>query len=231
MAENLVPSNKEIWDSISTSFDTTRKKPWTQIVRFLKTIEPEYTVIDIGCGNGRHLIEAIDKCSMLIGLDLSRNLLQIAKQKILIEKRTMIQFIQGTAANLPFATNSFDSALYIATVHTLRTRSERIQSLNELYRILKHGKEALISVWAKDQERFKEYFEKNKSSQNDLHDGDIIIYWRQHNLDIPRFYHLYTKDEFKKDLQEAGFTINLFEEATIASKSSVDNYFATVIKN
>jgi len=230
MSFEKVPSNKDIWDSIASSFDTTRKKPWHQIQKFLRDMEPNSVLIDIGCGNGRHLVEAIDKNTIVIGLDISRNLLTISRGNIPLEKRKKLHLIQGTATHLPLNNNSCDLALYIATLHTIRTRKERMQSLFDLYRILKPGNMALISVWAREQDRFKDHFKKDERATTNLEKGDIIIYWRQHKLNIPRFYHLYTKEEFTEDIQETGFQIIDLEDAKLTSNDSVDNYFATVRK-
>jgi hypothetical protein len=60
--------------------------------------------------------------------------------------------------------------------------------------------------------------------------GDIEIYWKKNNLNIPRFYHLYSKSEFKKDLNRAGLKILDLKSVKVHSKIGADNYFAIVIK-
>lgn len=230
MPSKKLPSNREIWDCIATSFDVTRQRPWTQISVFLDSEQRNGYLIDIGCGNGRHLTVQLQKNWTLIGVDISRNLLSIAQENIKENYTNNISFIQATASNLPFINDSVDRCLYIASLHTLRTKQDRINSLQELCRILKPGAKALISVWNKDQERFKQFFKEKKRLYPFLSDGDIIVYWRQHHHNIPRFYHLYTKQEFIKELTQIGFIIQRFEEVNIASKNSIDNFFATVKK-
>ena len=230
MIVHPLPSNRDIWDSIAESFDTTRKKPWRQVLSFLESIHKTEYLIDLGCGNGRHLIKSTQQCTNVIGVDISKKLLQIAKKNMIKETIKNVTFLQATAIQLPFLSNSFGAGMYIAALHTLRTKQQRIQSLQELYRVLKPEKQALISVWNKDQERFKDIFQKNGNLRQNLLDGDIILHWRQHKLDIPRFYHLYEKDEFIDELLQAGFKIIYLDEATIASQKSVDNFFATVVK-
>jgi hypothetical protein len=60
--------------------------------------------------------------------------------------------------------------------------------------------------------------------------GDINIYWRQHGLNISRYYHLYSKREFRNDLTKAGFLIVNLEGKKIHSKKYPDNYFAIIEK-
>ena len=40
-----------------------------------------YNILDIGCGNGRHLLPCADRCQNVIGIDISQNLLNVAKKK------------------------------------------------------------------------------------------------------------------------------------------------------
>jgi hypothetical protein len=60
--------------------------------------------------------------------------------------------------------------------------------------------------------------------------GDTDIYWRQHGLNIPRFYHLYSMRELKQDLLSASFKIIKLEGVKFFSKRYYDNYFALIKK-
>jgi len=82
MTEYHFKESEETWNAIAESFDATRGKPWKVVVDFVSTLSVFDVVADIGCGNGRHLILCVDKCNTVIGLDISRNLLKIAKSKI-----------------------------------------------------------------------------------------------------------------------------------------------------
>jgi ubiquinone/menaquinone biosynthesis C-methylase UbiE len=230
MISETIPSNKDIWDSIASSFDTTRKKPWEQVITFLKTLGHCNIVADLGCGNGRHLPACSTSSSKVLAIDISINLLSIAKQQIYQKSISNVAFLDATLTHLPIRSDSVDSAIYIASLHTLQTKEQRIQSIKELHRILRTGKKALISVWSRDQERFRTKIQHNDTSVQHTEQGDIIVRWKQHNLDIPRFYHLYTKHELINELTNGGFKIVEVKDAMIASKTSVDNYFATVIK-
>ncbi len=231
MESNPLPSNKVIWNSIAHSFDTTRKKPWSQVISFLQTQNPAEITVDLGCGNGRH-IQACAACSsQVIGIDISTRLLNIAQQHMLHKSISNITFINATLTHLPIRSDSIDIGIYVASLHTLRPKQQRLTSLRELNRILKPRKKALISVWSREQDRFKKVIRENEACSKKTEKGDITVYWRQHKLNVPRFYHLYTKNEFSNEITQAGFEILQIEEASIASNKTSDNYFATVIKN
>ena len=227
MTEYHFKESEETWNAIAESFDATRGKPWKVVVDFVSTLSVSDVVADIGCGNGRHLILCVDKCKTVIGLDISKNLLKITKSKIEGRKVRFV-FIHGNLVNIPIQGSSLDSVLYIAALHNIKGRTNRIQSLNEVKRILKNDGRALISVWSREQERFRDCF--NDISGNDCELGDIVIYWRQNKLNAPRFYHLYTKEEFIEDIKQSGLKIEQFSEAKIQSKKYTDNYFAVVRK-
>jgi len=231
MFDNNIRKNQETWDCIAESFDKTRRKPWNQCVDFIKTLKKTDLVVDMGCGNGRHLIICAENCKQVIGLDISIKLLYIVNN-ILIEKNLKNVFIlHSDVTYVPIKNETVDAILYIASLHNIQGREKRIQSLKELKRILKKEGRALISVWSKWQDKYRKLFFKkwfNQVGKSEF--GDIDIYWKQHGLNIPRFYHLYSKKEFVKDINEAGLKLEEIESVKLCSQKHPDNYFAIVKK-
>ncbi len=227
MAENHFENSEKTWDKIAQSFDNTRKNPWQNVIDFINELSSTDLVADIGCGNGRHLILCVEKCKTVIGVDISRNLLKITQKKIKGKKQNAL-FIHGNLINIPIKKDIFNAVLYIAALHNIKGRNNRIQSLIEVKRILKNNGKALISVWSREQEKFRERLTKLSSNDDEL--GDIQIYWKQNKLDVPRFYHLYTKEEFIEDIKQSGLEIEQIIEAKIQSKKFTDNYFAIIRK-
>jgi ubiquinone/menaquinone biosynthesis C-methylase UbiE len=234
MEKELSYSAEKTWDIIAQSFHNTRRKPWKQCISFIENISIDSTVLDLGCGNGRHLIPIAKKSKKAIGVDISSNLLKIIQNRKQELDMRNIELIHANLIDLPIKTESIDSALYIAALHNIKIRENRIKSLQELYRVLKKECVALISVWSRDQEKFYDFFNNQKYNQyiknKDFEDGDIEIYWKQNKLNIPRFYHLYKKNEFEKDLITAGFKIVKIKNEFISSKEIPDNYFSLIIK-
>lgn len=227
MVKQRIKESLHTWNSIAKSFDHTRQTTWDFCTQYIKIIDKQAICADLGCGNGRHLFPLAKQCKHAIGFDISYNLLHLTHQKIVKNKLTNASVIQGDLCFLPFQSNVFNHCIYIAALHNIQKQHNRIRSLQELYRILKPKGTALVSVWSKEQDRFKQKkFTDNKGKKS----GDIILYWRQHKLNIPRFYHLYEKEEFKQDLIKANFHIQKLKEISITSKKSIDNYYAIIQK-
>ncbi|MBN2603860.1 MAG: class I SAM-dependent methyltransferase [Candidatus Thermoplasmatota archaeon] len=229
MAEDFSKKSQTTWDTIAQSFDTTRKKPWKQCVEFINKCAKSDTIVDIGCGNGRHLLLCAANCKKAIGIDISNELLKIVKNKVLENKIDNVFLLQSDLVNLSIKDKSVDSVLFIASLHNVKERKNRVKALREVRRILKKDGRGLISVWSRWQDKYRKmFFKKWFTSFGKNEFGDIDIFWRQNGLNIPRYYHLYSKREFKNDIIEAGLSIIEFRSEKIISKKYPDNFFAIV---
>lgn len=223
--------SEDTWNVIAKSFDSTRRKPWKECIDFINTLSKTSTVADVGSGNGRHLIPCAKHCKKVYGLDVSKELLRILQKKVYENKLDNVDLIHSDAVNIPLKDNSVEAVLYIATLHNISERYRRIKSLKEINRVLKPGGKAIISVWSRWQDKFRQHFVKKLITRLGRNEsGDIDIYWRQHGLNIPRFYHLYSKREFQKDINQTGLEILELEGVKIHSKKHPDNYFAVIKK-
>jgi tRNA (uracil-5-)-methyltransferase TRM9 len=229
MKKEYISESEKTWDSIAKSFDKTRRKPWLECLDFIENIPCNSVVLDLACGNGRHLIPCAKKYKKVVGIDISSKLLEIAQDKIIKEKLTNTSFIHSVAEYIPLKDSSIDAVLYIAALHNIPKKENRIKSLKETRRILKKDGKALISVWSRYADKFRKTFQNKSFNSKKTEFGDKHIYWRQDGLDVPRFYHLYGKKEFVEDLEEAGFKIIKVKNVKIKSNKYNDNYFAVVV--
>jgi len=157
--------------------------------------------------------------------------LKITQEKLIENNLENVDLVHSDAVNIPLNENSVDAVLFIAALHNIPQRYRRIKALKEINRILKPNGNAIISVWSRWQDKFRQHFLRKCLTNVDRNEfGDIDVYWRQHGLNIPRFYHLYSKRELKQDLEQAGFKILELEGIKYFSKKFNDNYFAVVIK-
>ncbi len=230
MKKDYIIESEKTWDSIAKSFDKTRRKPWQECLDFIKEISEESVVADVACGNGRHLIPCAKKCKNVIGLDISRKMLEIIKEKTIKENISNVCLIHSIAEDIPLKDNTIDAVLYIAALHNIYGKENRIKSLKEIKRILKNDSKAIISVWSRYTNKFRKSFQNKNLHSKKIEFGDKHIYWRKDSLDIPRFYHLYGKKEFVEDLEEAGFRKIKVKGVKIKSEKYNDNYFAVVTK-
>jgi len=228
MIKDRIEESQETWDAIAESFDKTRRRTWPQCIDFIDSLPKNNVVADIGCGNGRHLIPCARHCKKVIGLDVSKKLLDIVKNKSEQEKLNNILLLQCDAVKMPLKDNIIDAALFIASLHNIRDRDNRIKALKELKRILKKDGRALISVWSKYRDEYKKSFFDRITNKGKPAHGDTNIYWRQHGLNVPRYYHIYRKNKFIKELEEANLEIVDFQEVKLHTKKHPDNYFSIV---
>ena len=100
-------------------------------------------VLDVATGTG-DVAFAIRKRykTVIIGLDLSVNMLERAKQKSKKYKIDDISFIEGDAESLPFDDNTFDK---LVISYGLRNLGNCERGLSEFYRVLKpNGKIGIL---------------------------------------------------------------------------------------
>jgi len=232
MTNVYTKKSEDTWNAIAKSFDSTRRKPWIECIDFINNLSKESLVADIGCGNGRHLIPCAKQCKKVFGVDVSEELLKIVQKKITENNLSNVELMHSEAVNIPIKDNLVDAVLYIATMHNIPQRYRRLKSLMEINRILKKDGEAIISVWSRWQDKFRQHFiKKCLTNVNRKEFGDIDVYWRQHGLDISRFYHLYSKRELQNDIKQAGLDLIKIEGVKYFSKNYFDNYFAIVKSN
>ena len=95
-------------------------------------LKPEGYVLDIACGTGRHTISLSKDGYDMVGLDVSANLLKIAKQR-----SGKVQLVRGDMRFLPFKPQTFAAAISMDTSFGyLPSDADNRISLAELRRVL-----------------------------------------------------------------------------------------------
>ena len=105
-------------------------------------------VLDLGCGNGRHTLEAARYAVRVVGLDFSRDDLRAARFMYADLKRKgeaigQVDFIVGDAQNLPFKDDAFDKALCTEVFEHI---PDDRRGIGEFLRVTKHGAPVAVSV-------------------------------------------------------------------------------------
>lgn len=189
-------SVRATYEHIADHFATTREYPWPEVEAFCDGRQVE-AALDVGCGNGRHAELLCEHAEAVVGVDVSRGLLDIAQHRA-----PEASFLVGDAARLPLVDGSIDLAVYIATLHHLPSGSLRRRSLDELARVLDADGTALVSAWSTAHDRFED------ASASDETGFDTNIDWTLPDGEtVPRFYHIYAPAEFDRDLNESDLDI------------------------
>ncbi|WP_096393166.1 class I SAM-dependent methyltransferase [Halorubrum trapanicum] len=181
------------YDRIATHFSKTREHAWPEVESFLES-RSGTVALDVGCGNGRHTEALAARAEVAVGIDLSRGLLDEAVARARDrEFADSAAFVHGDAGALPVRDDAVDLAVYVATIHHLSPREARVESLNELARVLAPDGVALVSAWSTAHDRF------------DREEGfDTTVDWTLPGGEtVPRYYHIYSPSEFEADLAES----------------------------
>ncbi len=110
-------------------------------------IEDGYNILDLACGQGRHLIELGKRGNYkLYGLDRSRYLIQRGKN-ISTKSGLNISFKEGDARKLPYPTDTFEVVTILGnSFGYFESLDDDIKILKEIFRVLKPGGKVLLDI-------------------------------------------------------------------------------------
>jgi ubiquinone/menaquinone biosynthesis C-methylase UbiE len=141
-----------------------------QFELFKKYVPKGSVVLDAGCAAGRDCGLLSSNGYKVTGVDLSKNLLAIAKRE-----NPDLHFELGDIRAMPFGDTSFDAIWANAVIHHL-TKEDIEQTLREFYRVLKPG--GIVFVATKRGEgtwKVKESFSFNKEREFTLLTAQELI--------------------------------------------------------
>jgi SAM-dependent methyltransferase len=108
-------------------------------------------VLDLGCGNGRHLVHLARAGFNVTGLDISPSGLRLARQWLGEEGQPGDMVQADFRSPLPLRGEAFDALLAIQVIHHARLAEVR-RAIAEIHRVLRPQGLALISVAASKDE-------------------------------------------------------------------------------
>ena len=224
-ARELLEKVKDDYDNIANEFDQTRQHDWKEFNLFLKYINDDDKIADLGCGNGRFyeflrknrkIREPLkntgsqqnsQKLLRYTGIDNNKKLLNMAKSKLKSDKNA--KFLEGDLLKTGLEKSSIDMVAAIASFHHLPGKEIRKKSLLEINRILKNKGKLIISVWNLFQTKYKKFIWKARIrrilSLGKYDWRDTFIPWGKSGT--KRYYYAFKANELEKLLKENGFKI------------------------
>jgi len=117
-----------------------------QQIQFLKTqLKHQDRILDAACGTGRHTIPLCKEGFNIVGLDVSSNLLRIAK------KAVGLWLVRGDLRALPFKSEAFDAIISVDnSIGYLPSKDEDQKSLVEVRRVLRKEGRFVLDVFNRE---------------------------------------------------------------------------------
>lgn len=148
--ENKEEYIKRVFASVAPVYDLMNSvmtmgmvRGWYRFLITKSEIRPGDKILDVGAGTGEITLLSAKKSGplgMVVGLDLSREMLNIAREKFKkADKKNLpapVFFIQGNALKLPFCDQYFD---IVTTGFTLRNVTDIPGAIREMSRVCKTG--------------------------------------------------------------------------------------------
>lgn len=179
---------RQQYDRLAEIYDRRWDHYISDTLSFLKTwanLSSSATLLDIGCGTGEfeRLILAECPTQQMVGVDISEEMLAIARQKLY--DYANVSFQLASASVLPFTDHSFDVIVSASSFHYF---DNPIAALTEMQRVVKPSGQVIILDWCKD-------FILCRLC-------DVLL----HLID-PAYQQCYTQAAFHQLLTDAGFDI------------------------
>ncbi len=207
--DNLLGLVESNYRTIADDFNTTRRKEiWPEIRKVAEKINNGDRVLDVGCGNGRLLDAFKDKQIEYLGIDSSKELIQLARNNYPNE------FLVGNLLELASVpNNNFDYIFCLAVLQHIPSRELRVQALQQMKSKLRQDGEIIISNWnmwaGKHRKLIYKFYFKKLFGNNKMDWGDIMFPWKNSQGEevSERYYHAFTTRELKSLAQKAKLTI------------------------
>lgn len=140
------PPSERAFDGVATVYDSWFEMPLGRIVDQLeKDLLYQFSaphrdelVLDVGTGTGHFAFDLAARGGMVVGIDVSTPMLAAAQGK-----GTAVHLLQGDAAALPVAPESFD-LVFSAT--TLEFVAHPQRAVREMWRALRRGGRLVVAV-------------------------------------------------------------------------------------
>ena len=154
--------SKKRWDSLYCSG---AEKEWgvvnehiPEIVQLLARRGAK-TVLDLGCGSGRHVVYLAERGFQVFGIDLSPEGIQKAKQLLVQRSLPAKLKVESIYRPLPYPDSFFDAVISIHTFHHARIEDIR-KAISELQRILKPDGILFITVRKRTSKKHRHHFKE-----------------------------------------------------------------------
>jgi SAM-dependent methyltransferase len=235
------------FNQIAHDYHSKRKNPWKPLELFLEYLKKKSynfngICLDLGCANGRNFKILGTSPKRLIGIDISCEFLKIARKDLKDSyqyskyESCIIHLILSDINHLPIRNDSIDNIFSIATIHHIRTKTNRKRLISQFNKMLKNNGKIVITVWRKWQKKYRSYFivdgikrkfnleHRQQQKTAGLEEfGDKYVPWElsKEKSVYNRFYHFFSKSEIRRLLK----IFEIIDFKIMGGPSNSDNFF------
>jgi 2-polyprenyl-3-methyl-5-hydroxy-6-metoxy-1,4-benzoquinol methylase len=127
---------EKFWDRTAIYYDKEEKKDELAYLNFIEKareyLKDNDIVLDFGCGTGLVCNEIADNVKMIYAIDISSEMIEIAKNKAHGLKIRNINYVYTTIFDERFKRDSLDVIIVFNVLHLLEDSQKVIQRINEL---------------------------------------------------------------------------------------------------
>jgi demethylmenaquinone methyltransferase/2-methoxy-6-polyprenyl-1,4-benzoquinol methylase len=179
-------------------FNNTNRNPRKALSNLVDNQDSK--ILDICTGTAANAIAVAkrNKASKIIGIDLSKEMLHIAKKKVMMNGLNNIKLLKMDASDTSFQDNTFDVIIMSLVLHEIPNELAR-KIIIEAKRILKPEGKLLVMDWEEPQSFFKKilFYPLRKLEPKGFEQFlqiDMKSYFEQFDLKISEIRHCdYTK--------------------------------------
>ncbi|MCE5222675.1 class I SAM-dependent methyltransferase [bacterium] len=141
----------------------------TDLALGMLDIKAGMRVLDVGCGTGNFSIKLAKMGCEVTGIDISEDMLTIAKEKT-SALQLPICFQNMDTRSLQFSEKTFDMAISMAAFEFVK---EPFQAIDEIFRVVKTGSQVLIGTINRDSDWGRFYLSKKTDPNSVFYDADL----------------------------------------------------------
>ncbi len=154
--------NNKLFRKLAPFYDALASAVWRLRIKVAKKVKNTKKhevpkILDVACGTGSQTLAFAKRGFETVGVDLSPDMLNYAKQKAKRKKLKNVKFICCDATKLPFKKNTFDVSSVSMALHDMPDLI-RINVLKEMMRVTKEKGRILIVEYNKPKNRVWAWF-------------------------------------------------------------------------
>lgn len=214
----LFEINQIFYDRFASSFSATRGRVQPGVQQLSRQIDPDASVLDVGCGNGTlaRALQANNFHGKYLGIDMSEGLLSAAEALMEKPSRGVYSYRQIDLAQIDWyqtiPKRPFDCLLSFAVLHHLPGNDFRQQTVQSFSKLVSPQSMVAVSVWQwQNSHRLRKRvlpWSMVDLNLNNLDEGDVLLDWRAGDTPGVRYVHTFDEASLSALAESAGFRVS-----------------------